>query len=263
MPTPLLSALFVYPIKSLAGVALAESLVFSGGLLNDRRFMLVETDGRFITQRSDPSLARLRIAVEAETLVLTRPDDRSFLTVPIGSAQGPEMVTQVFGRTVTARRVNDDVDAWFSDHLGRSVHLLRVPDDVSLAFQDGYPVLLLGEASLSALNARIDVALPMNRFRPNLVIRDSEPHAEDGWAKICVGDAGFVGNKLCSRCVITTTDQETGQRDREPLATFAKYRRFEKSVYFGINMTPEASGRIAVGDPVTVSERFETGRAPL
>ncbi len=262
-----LSHITCYPAKSMAGIGLASALVEPRGLQGDRRFMLVDDEGRFLTARKHPKMLLVAFRRAALQLSLSAPDmepahiefDRDEPTVPV----------TVWKDALMATAVSAQADAWLSEYLGLSCHLVFMgpnsrrsidpsfgqPED-EVSFADGYPILVLSQASVDALNKRLRTPLGMERFRPNLVIADCPAHAEDDWQRIRVGDAVELELvKRCSRCVLTTIDSGTAERDsqQEPLRTLAAYRRGEGGqVYFGMNAIPRRTGRVRIGDPVTV-----------
>jgi len=256
--------LWTYPVKSCRGVALDHASVEARGLRWDRHWMVVDTSGRFLTQRDLPAMATIVPTVTAAALVLRAPG-RPDLVLPHGPA-GDQAVVTVWGDTVEARTVSAAADRWLSQHLGVGCRLVRFPEDArrpvdptygapgdETAFSDGFPLLLIGQGSLDALNSRLAQPLPMRRFRPNLVVAGAPPHAEDDWRRIRIGAITLRVVKPCSRCVITTVDPDQGVRaGAEPLETLATYRRRDGRVYFGQNVIPDGAGEIRVGDPVEV-----------
>jgi uncharacterized protein YcbX len=278
MTTPRLSALHIYPVKSVRGRAPKEVGVELWGLAGDRRWMVVDAAGRFVTQRERPELA----LVEAEPtydggLRLGGPG-REVLTVPMpvtAPLSGATVPVTVWGDKVEAVPAGDAAAAWLSAYLGTEVALVYLDDPArrrpvdpefalpgdSVTFADGFPLLLTTTASLDALNALIargdrsaEGPLPMDRFRPNAVIDGTEAWAEDGWRRIRIGDVTFRVVKPCGRCVITTTDQRTGERGREPLRTLARHRRVGGQLVFGQNLIPEHPGTLRVGDALFVMD---------
>jgi uncharacterized protein YcbX len=288
------SALRVYPVKSCRGVAVARSAVEARGLRHDRRWMLVDEQGVFVTQRAFPALAQVDVALVAggaAPAALTNGAKDGGTTVSDELPRDPdELVLRAPGtpelRLSTAppegaarRRVTvwrDQVEAidcgaeasrWFGAWLGTPVALVFMPDDVLrpvnpkyaraddvVGFADGFPLLVASASSLDDLNARMGAPLPMDRFRPNIVVQGAAPWAEDTWRRIRLGDLAVRVAKPCSRCVVTTTDQETGVRGAEPLRTLAGFRRVGNEVMFAQNAVPDGPGTIAVGDPVTLLE---------
>ncbi len=236
-----LSEVNIYPVKSLKGIALAESVVETRGLRYDRRWMLVDADGQFMTQREFPRMALIETSVNGSGLKVCF--DGRELAVPDEAAEGPVEVG-IWEGPVAAAMFGDDVNGWFSDVLDVECRLVTMPqttrrrippefavdpDGDQVSFADAYPFLLIGEASLGEVNARLGVPVPMNRFRPNLVVSGSEAFAEDSWKKIRIGETIFHLVKPCARCVLTTVDQATGVKDgKEPLKTLASFRTFDE-----------------------------------
>lgn len=260
------SQLVLYPVKSCAGLPVTCWPLELTGLRHDRSFMVVDPEGRFLTQREEPSLARVRPVLSDAALTLHTPFG-SPVTLPLRPVGRPRTVT-VWEHTGTAVDTGDEAAELLSSHLGRPVRLVaagpelrrtvpgkQVTADHPVTFADGFPLLLTGESSLADLNSRLRKPLPMARFRPNIVVSAAAPYAEDGWAHIRVGQIDIDVVKPCARCTITTVDPATGRRDGgEPLATLGTYRRGERGVLFGQNAVPRITGEISVGDPVRVLE---------
>ena len=259
-----LSQLHVYPIKSAGGIPLEASDVDGRGLRHDRRWMLVDEAGSFISQRRFPRMALIRIRIEPDHLVVDAPDMPS-LHVPLRPPDRKLRLTQVWGDLVEVSAVGDDADRWFGEFLGAGCKLVYLPDEsirpvdpaygrsedrVGLA--DGFPFLLVSEASLADLNARLERPVPMNRFRPNLVVGGCEPFAEDGWRLVRIGRITLRVVKPCARCTITTVDQGTAATGKEPLRTLARFRRVGTKVLFGQNLIHDETGTLHTGDPVEV-----------
>jgi uncharacterized protein YcbX len=263
-----LSALNIYPVKGLKGIALTESRCTDRGLQHDRRWMLVDEHGVFLTQRDHPHMATVWTDFAGEELVLSAPDAGE-VAVPVDPAMAPPLRVRVWSSDCTALAVSTAADAWLSDYLGLRCRLVYMPDESKrtsnpryagyerfVSFADGYAYLAIGEASLADLNTRLaaknHAALPMNRFRPNLVVCGGDAYAEDGWSEIRVGQAVLRAVKPCGRCQVTTTDQATGEvRGPEPLATLSEYRgSSEFGTMFGMNLVTVRTGTIRVGDEV-------------
>ncbi len=257
----------IYPIKSTRRIALPESEVLSRGLPWDRRWMLVDDSGRFITARQHPRLATVQTAIEAGELRVSAAGYAAF-SLPLRPADRRMTEVTVWRDTLRAVLVSPEADAWFSEFLGLNCRLVQMTDDLvrdvkrdygeagdQVSFADGFPLLLISEASLADLNGRLREPVEMRRFRPNLVIDGDLPYAEDGWQRIRVGEVLFAGVKNCSRCVFTTIDPDSGEMhpEKEPLRTLSTYRRRpEGGVYFGQNLIPRSGGVVRVGDRVTV-----------
>lgn len=263
---PELSAIWIYPVKAAAGVALTEARVEARGLAGDRRWMIVDPNGRFLTQREHPRLALLKAHAAGGALRLEAPAHGA-LDVPVPPPDGAAETVQVWRDTVEATPAGAEADAWLSAFVGAACRLVYMPDASTrpvdpaygrpgdhVSFADGYPVLLAAEASLADLNGRLDAPVPMNRFRPNLVVRGSEPFAEDTWRRIRIGDVAFRVVKPCARCTVPTVDQATGVAGKEPLRTLSRYRKKDGKVYFAQNLIAEQPGTLRSGDAVEVLE---------
>ena len=265
-----LSALYRFPLKSGKGESLLQARLDKLGLVGDRRWMLVDqASGRFLTQRADPKMSQLSALWNASGGLTLNAQGFEALDVAV-----PEVDTDLRGVTIwrDTLRVPDagDVAAdWLSRFIEKLVRLVHVPlerartteagygrDDDKVAFADGYPLLLIGQASLDDISHKVGRPLDMLRFRPNLVIEGSEAFAEDGWKRIRIGDVEFRLVKSCSRCILTTIDPYTGIRDeqREPLATLMTYRKQDDGIMFGQNLVNDGSGVLEVGMPVTILE---------
>ena len=264
-----LRAIHIYPVKALGGISLSQSTVTPRGLQNDRRFLVVDANDRFLTQREHPKMATVWVEIEDGNITFSAPDVESVSF----SAAPKELATravQVWASQVRAHTVTTEADRWLSGYLGAAVRLVYMPDSAErrinpdyakngeiVSFADGYPLLIVSEASLADLNARMVAnggqALPMNRFRSNLVITGCEAFAEDRLGEIVIGDAVFRAVKPCTRCQVTTTDQADGVvRGPEPLQTLATYRDSANGVMFGMNLIPVTLGTVRIGDGVTL-----------
>ena len=268
-----LKSIHVHPVKAFRGTAPREAVVEPWGLAGDRRWALIDDGGKVVTQRQQPRLALAAAELLPGGGVRLSAPGMDPLAVPVPTTAGT-VPMQIFRDKVEAVLAEDDAaHAWCSAFLGtdaRLVHMddprIRRPVDPEYAlpgetvgFADGYPLLVTTTASLDALNsliARGDHAdegpLPMNRFRPNVVVSGTAAWAEDDWSRIAIGEVTFRVPKKCGRCVVTTTDQATAERGREPLHTLGRHRRLEGKLVFGQNMVPLSRGTIRVGDPVTI-----------
>jgi uncharacterized protein YcbX len=259
MSAPELSALTIYPIKSAGGISASEWEVDAFGLRYDRRWMVVDPGGRMITQRTHPRLALSRPAIEGDRLVV-RAEGVDPLVLPLRPTEAVTTAVTVWGDTCAALWQGEAAARWFSDLLGVAVALVYMPDSTwrpagqayapptaRVSFADAYPFLLLSEESLAELNRRMTVPVPMNRFRPNLVIRGTAAFGEDELTTFAIGELPFRAVKPCDRCVLTTTDQETAERGVEPLRTLATFRKRDGKVYFGQNVVHQGQGRLVVG----------------
>lgn len=268
-PEPHISGLYCYPVKGCAPVALTESALLNAGLEHDRTFMVVGEDGDHRTQRKHPRLALIEPAISAggRRLVLSA-DGRGSVLIDVDTA-GERRAVRLFGVGYQGIDQGDAVAAWLSDVLGVASRLVRVPPEHdrvtdgdtpgTSCYADSCPVHLVSSASLDELNRRLvtrgSSALPMSRFRPNVVVSGwDRPHVEDAVRKLRIGEAELGYAKPAIRCVVTTVDQDRGTKTGpEPLRTLATYRRArEGGIAFGVKFAVTATGRLAVGDPVTV-----------
>jgi uncharacterized protein YcbX len=265
-----LSEIWVYPIKSLGGIQLQESNITDRGLELDRRWMLIDSDNRFLSQREHPELALLQPEISNGVLRVTYKNQIDFIEFaarPTFLKGSLKIKVTVWDDTVLAYEENTEVSNWFSKILKNSVRLVYMPDEShrkldskyavssydSNSFSDGFPFLIIGQASLNELNSRLKVPVSMNRFRPNFVFTNGEAFEEDTWSRFSIGDMSFIGVKPCSRCVMTTVDQDKGVfLGKEPLKTLAKFRNFNNEVYFGQNVIGLGLGTVSVGDAISV-----------
>ncbi len=281
-----LSQIFLYPVKGLRGITVNTAAVDALGIVGDRRFLIVKHTGEFLTQRTLPRMAQIATELTTTDLIL-RAEGSGSVAVPIRPA-GPAPLRAVWiwrSKDLLAEDCGSEASVWLSAFLGMACHLVRIGEKFRrpvlerrtpltgetliegrvltpdlFNFADGFPFLAIGEASLTHLNHRL-VAIgaepvPMNRFRPNLVVSGGPAFAEDTWTHVRVGQIVFRTGGPCARCIVTTTDQFTGERDVEPLRTLAAYRRDTADptrINFGLNLTHETkSGTLRVGDAVEI-----------
>lgn len=265
MHTITLSEINIYPIKSLGGISLQEARVEERGLQYDRRWMLVGRQNQCLTQRKYPQMALCKTALEPEGIRVSFPGMNDLL-IPFAPQTAEKVQVTVWGDTCEAVVVHEKANTWFSKVLALDCKLVFMPDDTrravdkkydpgenAVSFADGFPFLLISEASLADLNERLEEPVLMNRFRPSLVVKNTEAFAEDKWKKLQIGAVLFQGVKLCGRCVMTTIDQTTAEKGAEPLKTLAGYRTAGKKVLFGQSLVYGQQGSIIrVGDEVQV-----------
>lgn len=256
-----ITELTIYPVKSLAGIQLTSSKVDSMGLQYDRRWMIVDANGKFITQRTVPQMVLIKTALDENQLTLSVSDQEPH-QVPLTHPNSEKMDVVVWKDSLTVSKVGNETDAWLSAVLGIPCHLVYIEDDVlrqcdldfsqqgdRTGFADGFPILMISEESLNDLNARLDTTVDMRRFRPNIVIAGCEPFAEDELSDFTLGDIAMKGVKLCSRCPMPMVDPDVGERtSQEPIATLAKYRKWDSKIFFGMNVIHQQQGELAIGD---------------
>ena len=256
-----IASIHVYPIKSLGGFSVSQVQLTDRGLEHDRRWMLIDPDGRFLSQRECSAMACLHCAPHGNGFRVTDTRNGTTLDVPWSITDGTRINAKVWDDEVELILGNVSMEQWFSEALQRPVRPGYMPDstfrstdpnyaNVPVALNDGFPALIISQASLDELNARLKTPVPMERFRPNFVIDGGQPFQEDEWKELSIGKLSFSIVKPCARCVIITTDQRTGERSSEPLRTLASYRSVENKVRFGMNATFAGTGVIHVGDPV-------------
>lgn len=265
-----LSALYRYPVKSAQGQALSQSTSGPLGLLGDRRWMLVEQgNGRFLTQRAYPQMSQLSALYAADGGLLLTAPGLDPLQVAVPEPDADLRGVTLWRDTLRVPDAGDAAAEWLSRFIGKPVRLVHVPqartrylpagygeNSDRVAFADGFPLLLIGQASLDDLAQKVGRPLEMLRFRPNLVVEGSAAFAEDGWKRIRIGQQTFRVLSPCTRCILTTVDPHTGERseDREPLTTLRTYRQKEGDVLFGQNLVADGEGVLEVGMPVDVLE---------
>ncbi|SFU85693.1 MOSC domain-containing protein [Pontibacter akesuensis] len=272
MPEMHLSEIYIYPIKSLGGISVQQAEVEDRGLKYDRRWMLVDEAGKFLTQRQHAQMALLQVALQDDGLLVTHKQDLLkplFIPFEAKEGSGREVEVTVWGDTVKALEVNGNTSAWFTDALGMPARLVRMlehskrlvdPEYAAqgelVSFADDFPFLLIGQASLDDLNSRLkEEQVPMNRFRPNFVFVGGQPFEEDTWGHFNIGSLPFYGAKPSARCVVTTINQDTSEKGQEPLRTLSTYRLKNNKVMFGQNLLHSANGQVAVGDSIHIHSR--------
>jgi uncharacterized protein YcbX len=264
-----LTDIYIYPIKSLGGVRVDQAIVEPQGLQYDRRWLLVDENNQFLTQRVFPEMAFLQVHIQPNGLQITHKQkltENLFISFDTQNYQKETRTVTIWDDQVTAVEVSPEVSAWFSRILQINCYLVYMPPTTQrpvdtryalnqevVSFADAYPILVIGQASLDDLNSRLAVPVPMNRFRPNLVFSGSAPFAEDTWRDFTINNQKFTGVKLCSRCVMTTVNQDTAEKEVEPLRTLATYRTINKKVMFGQNVLPHSPGEtLRIGDAISV-----------
>jgi uncharacterized protein YcbX len=267
-----LAGLFIYPIKSLGGISLPAADLTPLGLRHDRRWLIVDERNRFLTQREHANMALLAVEPAYNGFLLRHRQRPELLPLYVPFEATPErtLFVTIWDDMVFAWRGAPAADEWLSEALGQPCKLVYMSDMVRrevdpdkpelnpagtlVSFADGYPYLLASEESLAKLNSQLAEPVPMNRFRPNLVVRGLEADAEMQWTDFQIGNYAFRSVRGCGRCVVTTIDQDTAQKNAasEPLRTLATYRKQGNKIMFGQNVTGPASGQLRVGDAVVL-----------
>ena len=260
-----LTQIWIFPIKSLGGISLPTAKVFEKGLQYDRRWMLVDEEGKFMTQRVHPRMALFKLSLDKDQLIVTHLKSVLRLSLERKTFSNPMQVT-IWNDTVSACEVDPFYSKWFSDLLGITCKLVYFPEenarpvdpafkvnDEHVSLADAYPFLIIGQSSLDDLNSRLKEQLPINRFRPNFVFTGGDPYEEDLWRNFTIGSTRFVGVKQCARCAIPTINQDTAEKGIEPLKTLATYRKRDNKIYFGQNLvTLDPHQNVSVGDIISL-----------
>ena len=273
---PHISDLIIYPIKSLKGIHLSTVDVTNRGLANDRRWMLVDENGTFISQRKHPSLALLKQEIKGNEIHISHSQTgEELLAFSMEEPNTTPFEVTVWDDSCLAKPVAETADKFFSDYLKMPVRLCYMHEDSNrqadqryavseadqVSFADGYPILIISEESLALLNSKVDEPLSMDRFRPNIVLKGLAPHEEDTLKEIVINGLTLHGVKPCARCVLTTVNPETAEKGKEPLKTLATYRKTGSKILFGENFIPASAGQLKVGYAVEVKERKEAAIA--
>lgn len=263
------SHLYVYPVKSLGGILLDEVKLSDRGLEYDRRWVLIDDNNRFISQREVSRMALLQpVICNNRLIIFEKGDSANILELDLIPVGGDWVKVALFKDESEGVIAEEAANRWFSTKLGLNCRLVYMPDGVRravdpvyahsgeiTAFSDGFPLLLIGQASLNDLNSRLDQWLPMNRFRPNIVFTGGAAFEEDTMKEAVVNNISFSAVKPCARCVVTTIDQETGLKGKEPLRTLNKYRQLNNKLYFGQNILYKGEGLLRIGDELKVLQR--------
>ena len=260
------SELYIYPVKSLGGISVPSALLTDRGFEYDRRWMLVDTHHRFLSQRELPQMALLQVRLHEQGLIIHHKNiDQPPLLIP-AEPTGESCQVSIWDDECSARWVDSHADEWLSRMLSFPCRLVYMPDTSRrlvdpvfahrhevTSFSDAFPLLVIGQASLDDLNTRLPSPLPMDRFRPNIVFTGGEPYQEDTMGHFQIAGISFFGVKPCARCAITTIDQQTAQKSKEPLRTMNSYRTRNNKIYFGQNLLFEGTGKISVNDRLVVT----------
>ncbi len=253
--------LHIYPVKGLRGIRVTKAKLTERGFERDRRWMLVDNDGLFISQRTHPKLARFSTKFSEEGDLIINYDTESIV---LTSRDVTEVVIEVsmWDKCFMGHLLSDTINNWWKMNLDSDVRMVYMTDDdirikeygdkdTQLSYADGYPYLIIGTESLAYLNSKLDTSVPMNRFRPNIVVKTTTPHIEDDWSELSIGDQLLNIVKPCARCTVVTVDQLSGKKGIEPLRTLATYRKVGNKVNFGVNAVAITGGIISIGDRVS------------
>ena len=256
-----LTDIYIYPIKSVKAISQPAALVEEKGLSFDRRYMLIDLQGKFITGRTYPQLTQIEVQLSQQRLQLSAPNMAQLVIDPEQFSTNM-LTSEIWSDQVQAKHCHQDYDNWFSEYLQQPCQLVFFSEnsqrcvknkETSVAFADGYPLLLINQTSVDLLNSKLEKTVTALHFRPNIVIKGDLPFVEDSWWRIKIGEVEFEVSKPCSRCIFTNVDPKTGVAEQnEPLATLAKFRYHEGDIDFGQNLIPLNSGMIRAGDEIQV-----------
>ena len=257
------SQLFIYPIKSLGGIAVNEAKVTDRGLEFDRRWMLVDNNYQFLTQRNNATMALLSLEMHNDHFIVRHKTKDETIKIPFITSNPETAIATIWDDECLVRFVSTEADEWFSTMLSMQCRLVFMPDQSKrkieepfgsdqniTSLSDGYPILIVGQSSLDELNNRLAEPIPIDRFRPNIVFTGGTPHAEDNFTDFIINDASFLGVKASARCNVITINQQTGIAANEPLTTLATYRKQKNKVYFGQNVLISKTGSVSVGQHI-------------
>ncbi len=264
-----ITALYIYPVKSLAGIELQESSLSEFGLDNDRRWLIVDKNGLFMSQRTTPKMATIQTALKQNNLILSHQGQE--IKVPQATSTNKSMPVTVWNDSLNAQLLSDEVDEWLSEILAQTCHLVYMPSsakrqidedfakqDQFVSFADAFPILLVSQASLDDLNQKLEAAVTINRFRPNIVIDGVAAFAEDNWKDFSINQMDYHMAKPCSRCIMPSINPSKGIQDNvKLLSVLNKYRKFDEKIKFGVNILYKDASKvdnqyIRVGDAVNL-----------
>jgi uncharacterized protein YcbX len=265
-----ISALYIYPVKSLAGIQLEQSQLSEFGLHNDRRWLIVDEDGLFMSQRTTPKMATIKTALKDGVLMLSHKDKK--IKVPKAISKSKTIQVTVWNDSLNAQLLSCEVDEWLSEILGQTCHLVYMPKSAErqidkdfakenqyVSFADAFPLLLVSQASIDDLNKRLETPVNINRFRPNIVVEGIAAFAEDLWKDFTINKVKYHMAKPCSRCIMPSINQQTGKQENVKLLSILnKYRKFDKKIKFAVNILYKDSSKvnnqyIQVGDVIKLN----------
>ena len=262
--------MYIYPVKSLAGIRVENWKVVETGLKYDRQWMLIDEQGQFLSQRCLPKMALIHTRLTESELILSA-ENFADLHLSLEPKDGAIISSTVWKDCCDARHVSNEADIWFSEVLQTRCTLVYLPTETKrgvdlnyaseadrVAFSDGFPFLIISENSLNSLNSHLEIPVEMARFRPNLVISGCEAYAEDFWREIQIGDIDFRLPKPCSRCSVPAINPNTAEVGKEPLTTLNRLRKANGKIYFGQNALHNSCGDLNIGDTVIVKRSGES-----
>jgi uncharacterized protein len=269
-----LSEIWIYPVKSLSGFKLDEAVVEERGLQYDRRWVIVDENNRFVSQREASEMALINVKLQIDDHKLhsmvfshkTKKLATYLLLNPENSNDGKKVEIEIWDDIIEGIEINDNINNWLSDILQKKCKLIYMPLGVErkvdpkysktgndlTSFSDGYPFLIIGDESLKLLNSKLNIPVSIDRFRPNFVFTGGEAHDEDNWHHFMIGDVSFFGIKNCARCQVPNINQQNGEINKEPIKTLSTYRFLKNKVLFGQNMLFGTFGKVSVGNNLVI-----------
>ena len=258
-----IKAIYRYPVKSLGGESLESASVLNYGIEFDRNWMIIDENNDFVTQREMPRLTQFSAFIREGQLSIRDNADGDIISIPVGLKGDKEVSTAVWRSKVVAQSTDSVVDDWLSTKIGAKLRLVTVGQSFSrkkrfesnnfpVRFADGYPLLILGQASVDALNQKLETPVEADRFRTNILLEDCGPHTEDIAKSFYNENISFIKVKQCRRCIMVNTNQKTGEVLKEPLKTLTEYRKVGRDIMFGVNVFAEAEGDIKRGDKLEI-----------
>lgn len=258
-------ALHIYPIKGMGGISLNHAVLTSRGFKYDRRWMLVDEHNQFISQRSFPNLCLFNVEIIEHGFLISYQKEK--VTIPFELSHGPNVTVSVWEDKVLALLAENHINQFFSKQLSHPCKLVFMPDNAKrrvnqnyvkdkqwVSFADGYPILIIGQASMDLLNTKLKESIDVNRFRPNILFNGGEAHEEDDWKNFTIAGLSFKGIKPCARCQVPTINQSTSIKTKEPIKTLSTYRSFNNKINFGLNVISQEIGLINVGDEIIIEK---------
>lgn len=260
----IIKAIYRYPVKALGAELLEEAKVLDYGIEYDRNWMIVDENGVFVTQRERPVLTQFDSFISNEHLSIRDNSNGDIMRIPVDLKGSDEIHTSVWGSDVIAQSTDTVMDAWLSSRIGGQLRLVTVgpsfvrhkdleSSSIPVRFADGYPLLLLSQASIDHLNEKLDTPVKVDRFRANILLDDCNAHAEDVTTSFETEQLKFNMVKQCRRCTVINTDQQSGEVFKEPLKTLSTYRKIDNYVMFGVNVFSESIGTLKRGENIKLN----------
>jgi len=258
----LVKEIIIYPVKGLGGISLPSAQTLTEGFEHDRRWMIINDDGKFMSQREHASMALFQASIKDKGVLISYKEKE--ILIPFNEYLEEPIKVSVWNSSFKANEVSKEISQWFRDQLQMEVRLVAMteiskrykrlftkPFSTHVSFADGYPYLVLGDKSLDYLNEKLDTPVTMDRFRANIIVSTQSPHEEDEWEQFNLPNTQMKVIKPCARCQVVTINQKTSEIGVEPLKTLSSYRKKQNKIYFGANAIVLEKGTIRVGDKIS------------